>query len=290
MTEYHEGDIVDFKVGDLKGIGTVRGVAVQEQAVIGPMYIIQTQRRLKGAEFSHIAVPQNMLMLRERCGERSRCHDCGALEGQIHQLGCDMERCPFCGHQLITCGCIYEKLGYEGYDQTMLPDGKGSWEPKVEFFGLPEEVYENGVSEEEHEEWEKILEKKGRVPYIVYPNMCAKCGQLWPKMFNVPDEEWDKYVQINTRHEMLCRPCFDMVKRWVDAENMRYEFVSASMVDASMVKSMWQANFLQIFPVKYDELPAIDVTDKECFEKYWQGEPKSLTYEQFLEMTGPRKP
>lgn len=34
-----------------------------------------------------------------------RCSDCGALYGHVHHYGCDAERCPFCGHQLIFCDC-----------------------------------------------------------------------------------------------------------------------------------------------------------------------------------------
>ncbi len=33
------------------------------------------------------------------------CHDCNTPLGQLHHLGCDMERCPKCGGQLIACGC-----------------------------------------------------------------------------------------------------------------------------------------------------------------------------------------
>jgi hypothetical protein len=36
----------------------------------------------------------------------SRCHDCGAMPGGYHHPGCDMERCPSCGGQLIGCGCL----------------------------------------------------------------------------------------------------------------------------------------------------------------------------------------
>ena len=35
-----------------------------------------------------------------------RCHDCGATKMHYHHMGCDAERCPKCGGQLITCDCI----------------------------------------------------------------------------------------------------------------------------------------------------------------------------------------
>ncbi len=46
---------------------------------------------------------------RERGWRRSRdlgrCGDCGILPGQVHHHGCDIEQCPACGRQSISCGC-----------------------------------------------------------------------------------------------------------------------------------------------------------------------------------------
>ena len=38
------------------------------------------------------------------------CHDCAALPGQLHVPGCDMEECPACGGQSISCGCLHEAV------------------------------------------------------------------------------------------------------------------------------------------------------------------------------------
>lgn len=35
--------------------------------------------------------------------ESEKCHDCGAERGELHQKGCDVEQCPDCKTQLISC-------------------------------------------------------------------------------------------------------------------------------------------------------------------------------------------
>jgi hypothetical protein len=50
------------------------------------------------------------------------CHDCGASPGEYHELGCDVERCPRCGYQLLTCLAC----GCEG------SDGGEPWPPPLD--------------------------------------------------------------------------------------------------------------------------------------------------------------
>jgi len=47
------------------------------------------------------------------------CPSCGATEGELHELNCDMEICPKCGGQLISCGCCLE--GEQPLDEERIP-------------------------------------------------------------------------------------------------------------------------------------------------------------------------
>lgn len=38
--------------------------------------------------------------------EPERCHDCGCVKGRYHHTGCDVEECPVCHGQMLTCDCM----------------------------------------------------------------------------------------------------------------------------------------------------------------------------------------
>ena len=49
-------------------------------------------------------------------GVTERCGDCGVEPGAVHHHGCDLEDCPRCGGQMISCYCPWDGEDYE-YDE-----------------------------------------------------------------------------------------------------------------------------------------------------------------------------
>ncbi len=133
--------------------------------------------------------------------KENRCHDCSAKEGEYHSAGCDMETCPFCGGQLLSCICCYKLLGIDV--------SEGTW------------AYEYGLTDEQEILWEKMLEQKGRIPYVQVPFLCALCGELYPELFN--DNDWKKYVIPELQGKVLCCSCYSEIKKlfpngWMNAK------------------------------------------------------------------------
>jgi len=57
------------------------------------------------------------------------CPDCLAKPGNLHTEGCDIEQCPKCGRQLLSCNCLVYRTKIEG--RNRLP-WTGVWPGVVE--------------------------------------------------------------------------------------------------------------------------------------------------------------
>jgi hypothetical protein len=63
-----------------------------------------------------------------RQSRRDRCGDCGVVRGGWHHPGCDLQPCPACGRQMISCGCRFDEDGLDETDPLVEPfgvDGNG---------------------------------------------------------------------------------------------------------------------------------------------------------------------
>ena len=59
---------------------------------------------------------------------RLRCGDCGAARGGHHHPGCDVQRCPLCRGQMMTCNCRFDEDG-PNEDEFDDDDSDGAGEP-----------------------------------------------------------------------------------------------------------------------------------------------------------------
>ncbi len=54
--------------------------------------------------------PENFPLYQSLQGDIDVCPACHAGTGEVHELGCPVEVCPWCGGQLIGCSCRFEQL------------------------------------------------------------------------------------------------------------------------------------------------------------------------------------
>jgi len=54
--------------------------------------------------------PENFPAYQPLQGDENVCPACHAATGEVHEFGCPVEICPWCGGQLIHCNCRFEQL------------------------------------------------------------------------------------------------------------------------------------------------------------------------------------
>jgi hypothetical protein len=82
------------------------------------------------------------------------CSDCGTKFGQLHDLGCLKERCPFCSGQLPLCDCIYDVLALNPKEREVVEDYIDDMEEPLHGLMM---------------RWRSALEDKGRIPFDSEP-------------------------------------------------------------------------------------------------------------------------
>ena len=106
-----------------------------------------------------------------------------------------------------------------------------------EYGHLTKDKYENGLSSEEWRRWKEICTQKGRIPFIDIPQLCVRCGQVWPEMFMVQNKVWLYYTNPELKNEMLCLDCFQEIRQKVDQYNERPEWLPSNEEIEAFIKA-----------------------------------------------------
>ncbi|PCI27724.1 hypothetical protein COB55_05200 [Candidatus Wolfebacteria bacterium] len=67
---------------------------------------------------------------------KKTCPDCNVKTGKLHDPGCDIEQCPFCHNQLMSCGCKWIQIGLEPHEIDLNDTEETAWKLSLEDKGL----------------------------------------------------------------------------------------------------------------------------------------------------------
>ena len=104
-----------------------------------------------------------------------KCGDCGAQPGELHEHGCDVERCALCGGQAFACPCIYTANGFD-YD-TLEEDHP--------------DLFEDGPNEDMYPALDKLVEEHGgRLLWTGEFPGSVECREydLWSRWIEMPKD------------------------------------------------------------------------------------------------------
>ena len=167
----------------------------------------------------------------------TRCHECDATEGHLHEIGCQQEKCPTCSKPICNCICYFHfKTG-----NTTCPFCNNTIDHCACCFDVifdhMEKVHEkiiaslmnihplDHVDRARNEyltfldhvwtsdvDYVNFLNERGRSPHVFEPVLCFRCGKVNPRMFKVPDDEWAMTIPRHLRSRAACKDCYDTIR------------------------------------------------------------------------------
>ncbi len=72
------------------------------------------------------------------------------------------------------------------------------------------------------------------------PQLCGRCGRLWPELFVVQDAAWAYYAGPRLRHALLCESCFHELRQAIDRHQPRPDWVP-SAADIAAYLQAWRS-------------------------------------------------
>ncbi len=131
-----------------------------------------------------------------------KCGDCGVGVGNYHQCGCDIERCPACRGQMLSCNCgpVYTVSEKDIEDKTLIKYLTLRQKNEQQLEQKAFKMLSNG--EIDMDGYMKMVEKDRVFPEKIVKKSETKLDLL-DRLYYIRDYDYDLCQKI----ELICNTC-----------------------------------------------------------------------------------